>query len=77
MQEKSARRGAQGKKKPGRRAAARVALSPLAVLPGGSAIARHAEGRVLKDAEGLDVGSKVHVLLGVGSFDSTVTKVGD
>ena len=36
-----------------------------------------AEGRVLKDAEGLGVGSKVHVLLGVGSFDATVTKVGD
>ena len=59
----------------GRLAASLEALSPLSVLSRGYAIARDDEGRVLKDAEGLDVGSKVHVLLGVGSFDATVTKI--
>ena len=56
-----------------RLAASLDALSPLSVLARGYAIARDDEGRVIKDAKRLSVGSNVRVLLGSGSFDATVT----
>ncbi|WP_455138402.1 exodeoxyribonuclease VII large subunit [Thermophilibacter sp.] len=49
------------------------ALSPLAVLARGYAIARGADGHVLRDAASLAPGDEVHVLLGSGSFDAAVT----
>lgn len=49
------------------------ALSPLAVLARGYAIARGADGHVLRDATSLAPGDEVHVLLGSGSFDAAVT----
>ena len=57
-----------------RLAASLDALSPLSVLARGYAIARDDEGRVIKDAKRLSVGSNVRVLLGSGSFDATVTQ---
>lgn len=48
------------------------ALSPLAVLARGYAIARGPAGHVLRDAGSLVAGDKVHVLLGSGSFDAAV-----
>ncbi|WP_455136144.1 exodeoxyribonuclease VII large subunit [Thermophilibacter sp.] len=49
------------------------ALSPLAVLARGYAIARGADGRVLRDAAELAPGDEVRVLLGSGAFDAAVT----
>ena len=59
----------------GRLAATLDALSPLKVLGRGYAIARDAEGRVLKDAAGIRVGERVSVQLGSGSLRADVVEV--
>lgn len=59
----------------GRLAASLDALSPLAVLARGYAIARDTGGHVVKDASGLAPGDEVSVLLGAGSFAARVTEV--
>lgn len=51
------------------------ALSPLKVLGRGYAIARDAEGRVLKDASEAEVGSPLTVQLGRGALRATVDAV--
>lgn len=58
-----------------RLAASLDALSPLKVLGRGYAIARDADGHVVKDASELAAGDGVSVLLGTGSFEATVTSV--
>ena len=58
-----------------RLAASLDALSPLAVLARGYAIARDAAGHVVKDSSELACGDEVRVLLGTGSFDATVRAV--
>ena len=58
-----------------RLAASLDALSPLAVLARGYAIARDAAGHVVKDSSELTCGDEVRVLLGTGSFDATVRAV--
>ena len=60
-----------------RLAASLDALSPLSVLARGYAIARDAEGHVVKEASALSRGDAVRVLLGTGSIDATVTSVND
>lgn len=59
----------------GRLAASLEALSPLAVLARGYAIARDGEGRVVKAARELEAGDEVRVLLGEGAFRARVTSV--
>ena len=58
-----------------RAAASLEALSPLAVLARGYAIARDGEGHVVSDAAQLEVGQDVSVRLGKGAFEATVTRV--
>ena len=58
-----------------RMAASLDALSPLAVLARGYAIARDEAGHVVQDASRLSVGQDVSVLLGKGTFEASVTQV--
>ena len=58
-----------------RMAASLDALSPLAVLARGYAIARDEAGHVVQDASQLSVGQDVSVLLGKGTFEASVTQV--
>ena len=60
-----------------RLAASLDALSPLAVLARGYALARDGAGHVVKAAADLAAGDEVRVLLGAGSFEATVTNVCD
>ena len=50
------------------------ALSPLKVLGRGYAVAKSADGRILRAAEDADVGEKIEVLLGQGSLSCTVNE---
>ena len=50
------------------------ALSPLKVLGRGYAVAKSADGRILRAAEDADVGEKIDVLLGQGSLSCTVNE---
>jgi exodeoxyribonuclease VII large subunit len=50
------------------------AVSPLATLDRGYAIATRTDGRLLADARQLDAGTDVSVRLARGSFDATVTR---
>lgn len=61
----------------GRLAASLDALSPLAVLARGYAIARDGAGHVVKDARDLAPGDELSVLLGTGSFGARVTHIDD
>jgi exodeoxyribonuclease VII large subunit len=51
------------------------ALSPLAILGRGYAVAFAANGALLKDAGKMKSGDSVRVLLGKGEIEATVTKV--
>ena len=50
------------------------ALSPLKVLGRGYAVAKSADGRILRAAEDADVGEKIEILLGQGSLSCTVNE---
>lgn len=58
-----------------RAAASLDALSPLAVLARGYAIARDGKGHVVSDASGLEVGERVSVRLASGGFEATVSTI--
>lgn len=51
------------------------ALSPLATLKRGYAIATDHQGDILRDASGVRVGSKLQVRLLAGTLDCSVDKV--
>ena len=53
------------------------ALSPLAVLDRGYAIAQHANGRLLRDAQTVEVGDAVRVRLAKGAFGARVERIED
>lgn len=57
-----------------RAAASLEALSPLAVLSRGYAIARNSQGHVVKRADELSPGDSVSVLLGEGTFSAVVSQ---
>ena len=58
-----------------RSAAQLDALSPLKVLSRGYSIARNAEGHVIYNANTVEPGAEISVLLGQGSLAATVTEV--
>jgi exodeoxyribonuclease VII large subunit len=58
-------------------AASLDALSPLAVLQRGYAIAEDGSGKLLRDAAALNVGDEVGVRLAKGKFKAKVSKVSD
>lgn len=66
---------AETKKRLGLAAGALDALSPLAVLQRGYAIAQNEEGKLLRDANQVAVGDKVKVRLASGGFKATVNDV--
>lgn len=51
------------------------ALSPLAVLSRGFSLTRDSSGRIVRDSSVLAPGDLVSVLLSIGGFESTVTRV--
>jgi exodeoxyribonuclease VII large subunit len=53
------------------------ALSPLAVLQRGYAIAQDADGKLLRDAAAVQVGDEVGVRLAKGRFSAKVSKVSE
>ena len=53
------------------------ALSPLAVLERGYAIAQHGDGRLLRDAQTVEVGDAVRVRLAKGTFGARVERIED
>ena len=55
--------------------AALDALSPLKVLGRGYAVAKTADGAILKDANAVSAGEKIKVTLGHGALDCTVDQV--
>ena len=55
-------------------AAALKQLSPVKVLERGYAVVFDAEGRLVKDAGAVKVGSQIHVRLAVGKLDANVTR---
>jgi exodeoxyribonuclease VII large subunit len=61
-----------GKERLGLAAASLDALSPLAVLHRGYAIAQDAEGKLLRDAESVKVGDRVDVRLSKGKLKTKV-----
>jgi exodeoxyribonuclease VII large subunit len=64
-----------GEKRLGLAAAALDALSPLAVLQRGYAIAQHQDGRLLRDAEDAAVGDLLKVRLAKGALSARVEEV--
>ena len=67
----------EAKERLGVAAASLDALSPLAVLQRGYAIAQDSSGRLLRDASILSEGDEVAVRLAKGKFDATVLRVSD
>ena len=61
-----------GKERLGLAAASLDALSPLAVLHRGYAIAQNADGRLLRDAESVNIGDQVDVRLAKGKLKTRV-----
>ena len=67
----------QSGRKLGVTAASLDALSPLAVLQRGYAIAQDQEGQLLRDARSVEVGDAVRVRLAKGRLDARVEKIED
>jgi exodeoxyribonuclease VII large subunit len=67
----------QARKRLGLAAASLDALSPLAVLQRGYAIAEDASGRLLRDTSRLELGDEVGVRLSKGKFKARVSEVSD
>jgi exodeoxyribonuclease VII large subunit len=66
-----------GKERLGLAAASLDALSPLAVLHRGYAIAQSADGRLLRDAASVKIGDQIDVRLAQGKLRSKVEQVED
>jgi exodeoxyribonuclease VII large subunit len=67
----------QARERLGLAAASLDALSPLAVLQRGYAIAEDGSGKLLRDAAALNEGDEVGVRLAKGKFKAKVSKVSD
>ena len=67
----------ESKERLGLAAASLDALSPLAVLQRGYAIAQDESGKLLRDASSLRVGDQVGVHLAQGRFEAKVSKISD
>ncbi|HUG47254.1 MAG TPA: exodeoxyribonuclease VII large subunit [Candidatus Limnocylindria bacterium] len=68
---------AEGRAALARRAASLEALSPFATLERGYSIVRDAQGRVLRDADGLQVGDPLDIRLQRASLDARLERVRD
>jgi exodeoxyribonuclease VII large subunit len=49
-------------------------MSPLAVLGRGYAVARNADGKILRSARNVSAGDRVDITLGDGGFTAVVDK---
>jgi exodeoxyribonuclease VII large subunit len=67
----------EAKKRLGLAAASLDALSPLAVLQRGYAIAQSEDGRLLRDAESVSIGDSIRVRLAKGTLSARVESVED
>jgi exodeoxyribonuclease VII large subunit len=67
----------EAKKQLGLAAASLDALSPLAVLRRGYAIAQSEDGKLLRDAESVSVGDSIKVRLAKGTFGARVERIDD
>ncbi len=65
----------EARKRLGLAAASLDALSPLAVLQRGYAIAQHKDGRLLRDTHSVSIGDQVRVRLARGRLDARVESI--